>query len=371
MKPNILITILVLVCITTIKLCGDAVTKGAAVSEDNYWSTRAPVFITKEQNGQQYADYYNQHPDLFNRISEVKNSINNKETYWIKKRIRLNNGKSETVYILSFSYLTHVELTLFDASGKKVDHRKAGLFCPLRDLFAGDGRDHFNLELDSGRVYTIMLRVKHIKGYMPLYDFKLQTQLDYIKGGQQIALAHAVMEGAIIALLLYIALAWLVSKYRPYSWIFCFLLTIGIYSFALQNQYIDLIFPNIPQLGWSSVSLFSRLGAISFYLLTIDFLNLRKLEKSYYKMVLFIIGSIVLAAVFIFINNYYFANYSYSNWINIALGMIHVLYFSNLFISHLKQNRSTATFPGLRKYLFRHRDRSNAFLRIDPAGTCH
>ncbi|WP_333866575.1 sensor histidine kinase [Sphingobacterium sp.] len=333
MKPNILITTLVLVCITAIKLCGDAVTKGAVVSKDNYWSFGGPVYIAKEHYGQRSPAFYYQHPDLFDRISEVKNRINNKETYWIKKRIRLDNVKPDAVYTLSFSYLTHVEVVLFDASGKKVNHRKAGLFCHLNDLYANDGRDHFNMDLVSGKEYTILLRVKHIKGYLPLYDFRLQPQLQYIQGSQQNALTNAVIEGAIVALLLDIALAWLVSKYRPYIWIFCFLLTIGIYSFALQNQYIDRIFPNRPQLGWSSVSLFSRLGAMSFYLLTIDFLNLRKLDRGYYKLALCVIGSILLATVFIFINNYYFANYNYSNWINIALGIIHILFFSNLFIS--------------------------------------
>jgi uncharacterized membrane protein YcjF (UPF0283 family) len=141
------------------------------------------------------------------------------------------------------------------------------------------------------------------------------------------------MEGAIIVLLLYIAFAWLVSRYKPYIWIFFFLLFIGFYSYGLQNQFIDLFFPNKPQLGWSFVSVFRNLAGISFSLLTIEFLNLKKISRRYYKIILSIIAVVFIAAVFNFVNNYYLANFKQSNWINISLGALYVIFFSRLFIS--------------------------------------
>jgi 7TM diverse intracellular signalling. len=145
------------------------------------------------------------------------------------------------------------------------------------------------------------------------------------------------MEGANIVLLLYIAFAWLVSKYRPYIWIFFFLLFIGCYSFALQDAFIDIIFPNQPQLGWSLVSLFRNLGGISFTLLTVDFLNLKKYHPRFYKLALGLMIIVAAEAAIVFINNFYFANYKESNWTNISLGGIHVLFYTSLFISIWKR----------------------------------
>lgn len=297
MKPTIIFIILLLAGISTIRLGGHA--------------TKTPLFIGKED----------------------ENSDKNKDSYWLRKEIFLNECSSTGQYVLSFHNLTFVDLTLLDGDNKVMDRRKAGLFRSVDALSPNDGRDHFIIHLQAKKHYTLLLRVKHVKGYKPVYDFQLQTQLDYLKKTQRINIIHAFMEGAIIVLLLYIAFAWLVSRYRPYIWIFCFLLFIGLYSYGLQNQFTDLFFPNNPQLGWSLVSVFRNLAGISFSLLTIAFLNLRKKSRLYYKLILCLILVVFIAAVFNFVNNYYLANFKQSNWINIALGALYVAYFSNLFIS--------------------------------------
>ncbi|WP_312789808.1 7TM diverse intracellular signaling domain-containing protein [Sphingobacterium sp.] len=338
MKPNIIFIILLLLSIATIRFGKDAIVANNVLIKQTYLAAETPIFIAKEEENKISPLYYYNHPQLFVPIAQYHRDKNqNKESYWLRKRIFLNAGSSTGQYVLSFANLTFVDLTLIDGDDKVIDHRKAGLFRKTNSLSGNDGRDHFIIHLDAKKHYTILLRVKHIKGYIPEYDFHLQTQLDYLKKTQRINIIHAFMEGAIIVLLLYIAFAWLVSRYRPYIWIFFFLLFIGFYSYGLQSQFTDLCFPNTPQLGWSLVSVFRNLAGISFSLLTIAFLNLRKISRLYYKLILCLMLVVFIAAVFNFVNNYYLANFKQSNWINIALGVLYVAYFSNLFISLWKK----------------------------------
>lgn len=338
MKPNIIVTILMLLCIATIRFGRDAMMANNQVAIKTCIAKNSPLLITKEYTENTNPIYYYYHPDIFVPLSQIKREVDQeKGIFWLKKKISLSDSLTTGNYVLSFDNLTYVNLTVIDSKGEIVYKKKSGLFRKRKDLDPRDGRDHFVLNLEAGKPYTLLLRVKHSKGYTPLYNFHLQKELDYVKKKQHSRIAHAFMEGAIIVLLLYMALAWLVSRYRPYIWIFLFLLSIGMYSVALQNIFVDFIFYDSPQLGWSMVSLFSRFAAISFYLLTIDFLQLKRLHTRYYKVACYIIATIGLTAVVTFVNNFYFVNYKQSNWVNITLGIIHMLYFSNLFISLWKK----------------------------------
>lgn len=338
MKPNIIVTILMLLCIATIRFGRDAMMSNNQVAIKTCIAKNSPLLIAKEYAEYTNPMYYYHHSVLFAPLNRIKRDVDQeKGIFWLKKEISLSDSLTTGNYVLSFDNLTYVNLTVIDAKGEIVYKKKSGLFRKRKELNPRDGRDHFVLSLEAGKPYTLLLRVKHSKGYTPLYNFHLQKELDYVKKKQHSRIVHAFMEGAIIVLLLYMALAWLVSRYRPYIWIFLFLLSIGMYSVALQNFFVDFIFYNSPQLGWSMVSLFSRFGAISFYLLTIDFLQLRKLHTRYYKVACYIIFTIGITALFTFVNNFYFVNYKQSNWVNITLGIIHMLYFSNLFISLWKK----------------------------------
>ncbi|WP_293887094.1 MULTISPECIES: sensor histidine kinase [unclassified Sphingobacterium] len=338
MKPNIIFILILLLSTVAIHFGMNAIIWHNSTVQGTYISKESPIVITQERAHQSAPAYYYTNRHLFVPLAQFKPAKNQeKNIFWLKKVIFLNNHALTGDYVLSFDNLTFVDLTILDVKGNIIDNRSAGLFRKHTLLSPKGGRDHFNIHLNSNTMYTLLLRVQHIKGYTPFYDFRLQSQKDYLKKVQGINLIHAFMEGAIIVLLLYIAFAWMVSRYRPYIWIFCFLLFIGFYSYGLQNQFIDLFFPNNPQLGWSLVSVFRNLAGISFSLLTIAFLNLKKISQQYYRLML---GLILLAFVMSaanLINNYCFANFRQSNWVNLSLGMLYVLFFSSLFISLWKQ----------------------------------
>ncbi|MDF2849817.1 MAG: hypothetical protein K0S31_502 [Sphingobacterium multivorum] len=338
MKPNIIFILLLLLSSVAIHFGMEAIISHNSAVQHTYISKESPIVITQEREQQTDPAYYYANRHLFVPIAQFKPATSqDKNIFWLKKVIFLDDSALIGDYVLSFDNLTFVDLTILDMHGNILDKRNAGLFRKHLSRSPQGGRDHFNIYLDSKKMYTLLLRVQHIKGYTPFYDFRLQTQKDYLKKVQGINLIHAFMEGAIIVLLLYIAFAWLVSRYRPYIWIFCFLLFIGFYSYGLQNQFIDLFFPNNPQLGWSLVSVFRNLAGISFSLLTIAFLNLKKISQQYYKLMLGLILLLFITSTFNFINNYCFANFKQSNWINLFVGVLYVLFFSNLFISLWKQ----------------------------------
>ncbi|MGJ1509298.1 7TM diverse intracellular signaling domain-containing protein [Sphingobacterium siyangense] len=338
MRPNIIIILLLLLSIIATHYGMEAIVSHNRAILSTYMASESPIVIAQEKENQTDPIYYYTNKQLFKPLAEFKPAKSqDKNSYWLKKVISLDENALTGDYVLSFDNLTFVDMVLIGMEGQIIERRSAGLFRKKATLSPKGGRDHFNIHLDSKKVYTILLRVKHIKGYTPFYDFRLQTQKDYLKKVQGINLTHAFMEGAIIVLLLYMAFAWLVSRYRPYIWIFCFLLFIGFYSYGLQNQFIDIFFPNNPQLGWSLVSVFRNLAGISFSLLTIAFLNLKKISPQYYKLMLGLILLVVMTSIFNFINNYCFANFKQSNSINLFVGVVYVLFFSNLFISLWKK----------------------------------
>lgn len=289
--------------------------------------------IAQEQLNEDSPLFYYHNKSIFKNPQVKPGKYEAKGIYWLRINIPASRDLKRKTYVLSFNNLTYVDLTLIDdRTSLAIENRKSGLFRPLKEINPGDDRNHFTLELDVTKTYTCLLKIEHIKGYSPQLDFYIEDQLNYLKRQQKESNIYAFLEGAIIVLLLYIALAWLVSRYRPYIWIFTFLMALGLYSFALQKDFIDLFFAENPRLGWTIGPLFYRLGTISFYLLLLDFLNLKKLSPLFYKLALIICLLVVSFAVFSFIYCYTTSNYYLSNRINFILGAIHIVYLSTLFI---------------------------------------
>lgn len=304
-----------------------------AYAETERTNEISTVLIAQDQPEQENPLFYYHNKSIFRNHHIKKDEYDAKGIYWLRIDIPVSKDLQKKTHVLSFNNLTYVDLTLIDdLKGAVVATRRAGLFRPRRDITSGDGRNHFTLEMDAKKTYTCLLKIEHIKGYSPQLDFYLEDQLTYLKRQEKRSNTYAFLEGAIIVLLLYIALAWVVSRYRPYIWIFTFLLAVGMYSFALQKDFLDLFFAENPRLGWTIGPLFYRLGTISFYLLLIDFLNLKKLSAKFYKLALIICLLVISFAVFSFIYCYTTSNYFLSNRINFILGAIHIVYLSILFI---------------------------------------
>lgn len=301
--------------------------------------------IAQEQLNEDSPLFYYHNKSIFKNPQVEPGKYHAKGIYWLRINIPASRDLKRKTYVLSFNNLTYVDLTLIDdRTSLAIENRKSGLFRPLKEITPGDDRNHFTLELDVTKTYTCLLKIQHIKGYSPQLDFYIEDQLNYLKRQQKESNIYAFLEGAIIVLLLYIALAWLVSRYRPYIWIFTFLMALGLYSFALQKEFIDLFFAENPRLGWTISPIFYRIGTISFYLLLLDFLNLKKLSPLFYKAALLICSLVISFAVISLIYCYSTSNYFLSNRINFILGAIHIAYLSTLFIYNWKKINATQRF---------------------------
>lgn len=331
MKPNFILILLILLCITTIWKARSLIAPEDRGVQGQESISILDIKLAKEQSVYTAAYYY-QHPELFTDLRQVQKKMNDtKDAFWLKETIRIKSDAQDKTYILAFNHLTDVQLNIFDERGQILSQRKAGLFCKQKDIMPGDAINFFKLNLLPDSVYTMLLRVQHNKGYTPVLNFNLYEQAAYLQRCHQNDITHALMEGAIVAFLLYIALAYLISRYRPYVWLFTFLFFIGGYSLLLQPNIMSLLFPQHPELGASMISLMSRLAGISFYMLTIDFLNLKYLDSLYYRLSKIIIFNLCAVACFILINNYFFSNYNYSNYITIFFGVVHMLFFFSLY----------------------------------------
>ncbi|WP_312906105.1 hypothetical protein [Sphingobacterium multivorum] len=208
MRPNIIIILLLLLNIIATHYGMEAIVSHNRAIQSTYMASESPIVIAQEKENQTDPRYYYTNKQLFKPLAQFKPAKSqDKNNYWLKKVISLDENALTGDYVLSFDNLTFVDMVLIGMEGQIIERRSAGLFCKKATLSPKGGRDHFNIHLDSKKVYTILLRVKHIKGYNPFYDFRLQTQKDYLKKVQGINLTHAFMEGAIIVLLLYIAFA--------------------------------------------------------------------------------------------------------------------------------------------------------------------
>lgn len=276
------------------------------------------------------AQYYYSTDFIFKPFSAIK-ELEAGAVYWVKMPLVTAANLRDNRYVLSFSNLTFVDLYLYEGS-ELLTHKKNGAFRPRSQIFSDDKRFQFSLDLEPSKEYTLLFRVEHIKGYTPYIDFYLENWSVHGKLTKDTELSDAFLLGAVIALLIYIALSWIVTRFRPYIWIFCFLLSLGLYSYALHPEFIDYFFPEDPKLGWALLPSLQRLGTISFYLLMIDFLNLKKLSISAYKGAIIIMSMVAFLSAISFIYSYHTGNFRQTNVLTFAMGVINISFLTITFI---------------------------------------
>lgn len=238
------------------------------------------------------------------------------DTFWLKTALNTSDNLDQTHFCLSFDHLTFVDLYIFEAGKLKV-HRRAGAFRKKTEIEAEDNRFNFNFVLSPGSTYQLLLKVKHTKKFPPNFDFVLQSTYTYLSYNRTLDLTNFWLQGAIATLFFYAGLSWLINRYRPFIWVMLFILGIGLYCFSLQPSFIDFFFPMQPETGWLLVPVFLHLGIVSFYLLLIDFLEMKKNAPKLYKYGHYIIKSLLIFSALCVIHNSLTSNYYLTNQINL------------------------------------------------------
>ncbi|PTS99671.1 hypothetical protein DBR11_11835 [Pedobacter sp. HMWF019] len=247
------------------------------------------------------------------------------DTFWLKATLKTSGNLDQNHFCLSFNHLTFVDLYLFE-NGKLKLHHKAGAFRKKNEITRGDDRFHFNLVFLPGATYQVILKIKHTKRYPPNYDFLLQSTNTYLSYNRTLELTNFWLQGAIAVLLIYSGLSWFISKYKPFIWVMLFIVSIGLYCFSLEPAFIDFFFPMHPETGWLLVLVFLHVGIVSFYLLMIEFLEMKSKAPQLYHYGHLLIKVVLVFSVLCVTHNYLTSNYFLTNQINLAFSLIHLSY---------------------------------------------
>ncbi len=280
--------------------------------------------ILKEGLAGENPSFYLENKELFSS-SAVKDPLPSDQVYWFRTDLKTSPALKFRFYAIQFQFLTNVDLYIYKKE-KLIAHKKAGAFIQLNEIDSLDSRFQFNLELDPNSEYTLLFRVHHKKEFRPILNFVLEnvhysTQLHEPKG-----LLNAFLFGAVMILMVYIALSWLVTRYRSYIWIFIFLLSIEFYVLTLQYEFTDLLFGNNPKLAWALGLVFLRMGTISFYFFMFEFLQLKKLSNRLYNIACLIIVIVGILMFVSFIDSYYISKYYQIGNFNYAMGLVNTAF---------------------------------------------
>jgi two-component sensor histidine kinase len=236
--------------------------------------------------------------------------------YWLSMDIRNETGSTQDL-VLAFNNLTYVDLYLYQ-NGQFLSHRTTGHFRKEKLISEGDGRLDVQLQFDPDQTYRLIFKVYHSKGYKPVFNFYLLPKDAYIAQTHTKQLIDAFSLGAVFLFFIYALLSFIVSRFRPYLWLMCFIAGIGIYGACSAGYMIEWLFPNDPPSGWLFNTPSAHLGSFGIYMLLIDFWQMKKYNPILYRLGIMLIIEVVLLTCFGIAVNAVSGNFNLVNTINLC-----------------------------------------------------
>ncbi|WP_276486039.1 sensor histidine kinase [Paraflavitalea pollutisoli] len=238
---------------------------------------------------------------------------------WLRMPLRLDMAQ-DAAMILSFNHLTFVDVFVYDGS-QLIAHKAVGAFRSRQYIAPFDGREFVRLLMQPGHRYELLLKVHHTKYYDPTFDFALQQQDAFLQNDARRKTLDAWSQGAIALFFVYALLSWVVSRYRPYIWLLCYILGIGMYGVCTRGYFIEWVTPYHPEVGWYFNLLFIHLGSFGIYMLLMDFWQMRQHNPRLYRIgQMLTIGLAGLSIVQLSID-YFTGNFNLANTINMCLSV--------------------------------------------------
>ena len=236
--------------------------------------------------------------------------------YWLSMDIR-NGTASPQKLALAFSSLTYVDVYLYQ-NGQCILHRATGHFREQQFISPGDTRLSVQLKFEPSQTYRLLLKVHHSKGYKPVFNFYLQPKDAYTAQTHRKEIIDAFSLGAVFLFFIYSLLSFIVSRFRPYLWLMCFIVGIGVYGVCSAGYMIEWIFPNDPTTGWLFNTPSAHLGSFGIYMLLLDFWQMRKHNPILYRLGIMLIIEVTLLTCFGITVNAISGNFNLVNTINLC-----------------------------------------------------
>lgn len=308
-------------------MCRAEVPKVPLPTQEGQRVLMKPFFTAlSDHEGTLFASVLNRHPESFVPLDSLKRGAPT-DYYWLKASFQTDTVTHLPDLILSFAYLTYVDVYLF-RGGILMEHSAVGAFRPKSQINEQDGRFFSTLHLEPGSQYTLLIQVHHTKHYQPLFDFVLQYRGAYFQQAHRLEVWDAATQGAIGIFFLYTLISWLVSKFRPYRWLLLYIAGVGLYVISSRGYFIDWFFPESPSTGWLFNIHFLYLGLIGMYMLVIDFWHLRQFNLWLYRFGQFGIVLTVVSAIVCLNIDYFTGNYRLANYINFSESPIRLAFAS-------------------------------------------
>lgn len=236
--------------------------------------------------------------------------------YWLRMPVRNDMGLVADM-MLSFSNLTFVDVYLYQGQ-QCLLHKQAGAFRARSRLAPNDGRLYSLLPLQPGQTYELLLKVHHTKHYRPIFNFSLRQKDAFMHHLHRLQLIDAFSQGAVFLFLVYAILSWLVSRFRPYLWLLCYMTGIGLYGLATGGYLIEWFFPENPVMGWLFNVSFVHLGSFGIYMLLMDFWKMKQCNPVLYKVGQILIVELVILTITGLCIDYFTGNFNLANNINLC-----------------------------------------------------
>ncbi len=228
--------------------------------------------------------------------------------FWLKANIS-NGTDAGFTQVLDFATLSYVDVWLEDDAGGLTGPIKSGSFRAKSDLVKGVNRRSVRFDLPANTTKKMFLRVEHTKKYDPQLMFTLTGSERFAKVYYKQRLLDLFLMGCLAIGFLSTLFSFLVRFYKPYLWLMLYIVGISGYSLGVSGYLVDWLMPEYPIAGAKVTVLFVYLLLAGFYLLTIDFCDIKNLNIGVYRLfrriILVIAAFSPVAFVYNMIGNFY------------------------------------------------------------------
>ncbi|HUW04904.1 MAG TPA: histidine kinase dimerization/phosphoacceptor domain -containing protein [Williamwhitmania sp.] len=313
--------LLLILTLTSISLCSTKLFSAERLIIQSANQLAKPILLKpylavyEDQSGLTNPDSLLQHPEWFKPLIGFpeKKATN---PYYLKCALTNNSNKKVELALL-FKNLTYVELFIVK-DGKIVERRQSGFFCKAKNLAITDTRTHFEVDINAGDSVQFLIRVKHTKHQVPIFNFAIQDNALFDRATLVKQTFDFFFFGAFAIFFLASLLSFLTSRNRLYLWIAIYSFGISFYDLSINGYLITIIAPNHgPEMWWLNM-VFVNLAGLGGLLLIQDFFQLKNQKPSLHKLLSIAIYTTVFQLIVGFTISIVSSNYLMITWLNVS-----------------------------------------------------
>ncbi|MCF8359554.1 MAG: hypothetical protein K9H26_12400 [Prolixibacteraceae bacterium] len=246
---------------------------------------------------------------------------NPRGTYWLK--FNINKTGANHVH-LRFFYQNFTYVDLYEYRDHKLYKKHhAGLFRPKSQITPGDDFDNINLSLSPGDQTSVLIKIRHVKGYKPQFDFFLQNDNSFHARQMNTHHIDFLIFGGFIFFLFYALINFFVTWYKPYLWLALLIFGLSFYGFSMAGHVIY-FFHEIPETVWRLNPVFANISGVGGFMLIGTYFNLKNNSKPLSIVLYCMIGLLLLQIIAGQLILHYSLNYKLMTNLNLFTLLLYI-----------------------------------------------